>query len=86
MFDLECEELEGKYEIKPNPFLTKAEPNIWIDNFVLYNMSKDKKNEAEQMKMDTPHQEVIEDTKGDITKDSEDKISLEGGMEERREP
>ena len=85
VFDLECEELEGKYEIKPNPFLTQAEPNIRIDNFVLYNTSKDKKNEVEQMKMDTPHQ-VIKDTEGSITKDSEDKISLEGGMEERREP
>ena len=82
MFDLECEELEGMYEIKPNPFLTKGEPNICMDNFVLYNTSEDKKNE-EQMKMDMPHWEV---TKGGITKDSEDRISLEGGMEERREP
>ena len=86
MFDLECEELEGKYEIKPNPFLTQGEPNIWIDNFVLYNMSEDKKNEEKQRKMDTPHQEVTKDTKGSITKDSEDRIFLEGGMEERREP
>ena len=86
VFDLECEELEGKYEIKPNPFLTQGEPNIWIDNFVLYNMPEDKKNEEEQRKTDTPHQEVTEDTKGGITEDSEDRISLEGGMEERREP
>ena len=50
VFDLECEELEGKYEIKPNPFLTQGEPNIWIDNFVLYNMSVDSKNEERQMK------------------------------------
>ena len=84
MFDLECEELEGKYEIKPNPFLTQAEPNIWIDNFVSYNMSKDKKNEVGQMKMDTPHQQVIKDTEGGITEDSEDKISSEGGMEENQ--
>ena len=86
VFDLECEELEGKYEIRPNPFLTQGEPNIWIDNFVLYNTSVDKKNEEEQRKMDTPHREVTEDTEGSITKDSEDKISLEGGMEESREP
>ena len=86
MFDLECEQLEGKYEIKPNPFLTQREPDIWIDNFVLYNTSEDKKNEEEQMKMDMPHWEVIEDTKGSITEDSEDRISSEGGMEERREP
>ena len=83
VFDLECEELEGKYEVKPNPFLTQGEPNIWIDNFLLYNMSEDKKNEEEQRKMNMPHREVIE---GSITKDSEDRISSEGGMEERREP
>ena len=85
LFDLECKELEGKYEIKPNPFLTQGEPNIWIDNFVLYNMSVDRKNEEEQMKMHMPHWEVTEDTKGGITKDREDKISSEGGMEESRE-
>ena len=78
--------VKSKYEIKLNPCLTQAEPNTWIDNFVLYNMSKDKKNEVEQMKMDTPHREVSEDTKGDIPEGSEDKISSEGGMEERREP
>ena len=83
---MECEELEGKYEIKPNPFLTQGELNIWIDNFVLNNMSEDKKNEEEQVKTDTPHWEVTEDTKGSITKDSEDRIYLEGGMEERRQP
>ena len=86
VFNLECEELEGKNEIKPNPFLTQGEPNIWIDNFVLYNISEDKKNEEGQTKTDTPHREVTEDTKGGITENSEDGISLEGGMEERREP
>ena len=55
VFNLECEELEGNYEIKPNPFLTQREPNIWIDNFLLYNTSVDKKNEEEQMKTDMPH-------------------------------
>ena len=83
VFDLECEELEGKYEIKSNPFLTQGEPNIWIDNFVLYNTSENKKNEEKPMKMDMPHWEVTENTEGGITEDSEDRISLEGGMEER---
>ena len=86
VFDLECEELEGKYEIKPNPFLTQGEPNIWIDNFVLYNTSEDKKNEKEWMKMDTPHQEVTEDTKDSITKGIKNETSSKGGMEESREP
>ena len=49
-------------------------------------MSKDKKNEVEQMKMDMPHWEVIKDTRGGSTEDSEDKNFLEGGMEESREP
>ena len=78
VFNLECEELEGKYEIKPNPFLTQGELNIWIDNFVLYNTSVDRKNEKVQMNMDTPC--------WDVTKDREDKMSLEGDMEESREP
>ena len=86
VFDLECEELEGKYKIKSNPFLTQGEPNIWIDNFVLYNTSVDRKNEERQMKMDTPHQDVTKDTKGGITKDRDNKTSLEGGTEESREP
>ena len=86
VFDLECKECEGKYEIKPNPFLTQGEPNIWIDNFVLYNKSVDRKNEEGQLKMDTPHREVTKDTKGGITEDREDKTSSEGGTEESREP
>ena len=83
MFDLECKELEGKYKIKPNPSLTQGEPNIWIDNFVLYNTSVDRKNEEGQMKTDMPPQEV---TKGSITEDKEDKTPSEGGTEESREP
>ena len=52
----------------------------------MYNTSEDKKNEEEQMKMNTPHWEVTKDTEGGITKYSEDRISSEGSMEERREP
>ena len=86
VFDLECKELEGKYKLKPNPFLTQGEPNIWIDNFVLSNMSEDRKNEERQMKTDMPHRDVTEDTEGGITKDRDNKTSLEGGTEESREP
>ena len=39
VFDVESEEWEGKYEIKLNPFLKQREPNLWMDNFVLYNVS-----------------------------------------------
>ena len=38
VFDMEGEEWEGKYEIKPIPFLKQREPNLWMDNFVLYNI------------------------------------------------
>ena len=86
VFNLECNELEGKYEIKPNPFLIQGEPNIWIDNFVLYNTSVDRWNEEGQIKMGMPHQEVTEDIEGSITEDKEDKTASEGGMEESREP
>ena len=86
MFNLECKELEGKYEIKPNPFLTQGKPNIWIDNFVLYNTSEDRKNEERQMKMDMPLRDVTKDAEGSITEDRDNKISSEGGTEEIREP
>ena len=86
VFDLECEELEGKYEIKPNPFLTQGEPNIWIDNFVLYNTSVDGKNEKVPMNMDMPCWDVTKDTEGGFTEDREDMTSSEGDTEESREP
>ena len=35
-FELECDELEGKFEIKPEPFLQQREPNLWMDSFVVY--------------------------------------------------
>ena len=38
LFGIKGEEWEGKYETKPNPFLKQQEPNLWIDNFVLYNV------------------------------------------------
>ena len=38
VFNVEGEEGKGKYEIRPNPFLKQREPNLWMDNFVLYNV------------------------------------------------
>ena len=38
VFDVKGEEWESKYEIRPNPFLKQREPNLWMDNFVLYNI------------------------------------------------
>ena len=40
--ELECDELQGKFEIKPELFLQQKEPNLWMDNFVVYNIPEDK--------------------------------------------
>ena len=41
-FELEGDELEGKFEIKPEPFLQQREPNLWMNSFVVYNVPEDK--------------------------------------------
>ena len=41
-FELECDELEGRFEIRPEPFLQQKEPNLWMDSFVIYNVPEDK--------------------------------------------
>ena len=43
ILELECDELQGRFEIKPEPFLQQREPNLWMDNFVIYNVPKIKK-------------------------------------------
>ena len=55
-FELECDELEGKSEIKPEPFLQQREPNLWMDSFVVYNVPDDK--EEADMKEETKKQEM----------------------------
>ena len=40
--ELECDELQGKFEIKPEPFLQQKEANLWVDYFVVYNVPEDK--------------------------------------------
>ena len=56
-FELECDELEGKFEIKPEPFLQQREPNLWMDSFVVYNVPEDKEEEAD-MKGETKKWEM----------------------------
>ena len=34
--------MEGRFEIKPEPFLQQKEPNLWMDSFVIYNDPEDK--------------------------------------------
>ena len=42
VLELECDELQDRFEIKPEPFLQQREPNLWMDNFVIYNVPEDK--------------------------------------------
>ena len=40
--ELEWDELQGRFEIKPEPFLQQKKPNLWMDNFVVCNVPEDK--------------------------------------------
>ena len=40
--ELECDELKSNFEIKPELFLQQKEPNLWMDNFFVYNVPEDK--------------------------------------------
>ena len=55
-FELECDELEGKFEVKPEPSLQQREPNLWMDSFVVYNVPEDQ--EEADMKGETKKQEM----------------------------
>ena len=77
VFDLECKEWEGKYEIKPNPFLRQGEPNLWMDNFVLYNVPEKEDEVDVNEELRTQGQET--------TKDSEVKDPSEECVHEEEE-
>ena len=64
VFDIEGEEWEGKYEIKPNPFLKQREPNLWIDNFVLYNVLGKEDDVDIKEEIGTQGQETTEGSEG----------------------
>ena len=64
VFDIEGKEWEGKYEIKPNPFLKQKEPNLWMDNFVLYNVPKKEDGEAPGEVIQTQDQEMTKGSEG----------------------
>ena len=58
-FELECDELEGRFESKPEPFLQQKEPNLWMDSFVIYNVPEDKdKINVNEQSSDTSRQLV----------------------------
>ena len=64
MFDLECKEWEGKYEIKPNPFLRQGEPNLWMDTVMLYNVPEKEDNLDMNEEVRTQGQGTTEDSEG----------------------
>ena len=76
-FELECDELEGRFEIKPEPFLQQKEPNLRIDSFVMYNVPEDKGkiniNEERELHKQT------------VSKDNEDVEILERKINKARD-
>ena len=64
VFDVEGEEWEGKYEIRPNPFLKQREPNLWMDNFVLYNVLGNEDGVEPKDRIQTQGQETTEGSEG----------------------
>ena len=63
-FDVEGEEWEGKYEIRPNPFLKQREPNLWMDNYVLYNIPGKEDGIEPKDRIRTQGQEATEGSEG----------------------
>ena len=64
VFDVEGEEWEGKYEIRPNPFLKQREPNLWLDNFMLYNVQGKEDDIEPKDRIETQGQETTEGSEG----------------------
>ena len=42
ILELKCDELQGRFEIKPEPFLQQREPNLWMDNLSYITFQKTK--------------------------------------------
>ena len=64
VFDVEGEEWEGMYEIRPNPFLKQREPNLWMDNFMLYNIPGKEDGLEPKDRIETQGQETTEGSEG----------------------
>ena len=79
VFDLECDLQEGKFDIKPDPFLQQQEPNLWIDSFIFYNtpckdhddvMRENTKDFTEETEITSPKMTEVKENE-DISEDSE---------------
>ena len=77
VFDVEGEEWKGKYEIRPNPFLKQREPNLWMDNLMLYNVPGKEDGVEPKDRIEIQGQET--------TKGSKDNDPLEGCVRGKEE-
>ena len=64
-FELECDMLEGKFKIKPEPFLQQREPNLWMDSFVIHNIQGGEDEVSENGNPEPHNQTTSEDKEGD---------------------
>ena len=64
-FELECDMLEGKFEIKPEPFLQQREPNFWMDSFIIHNIQRSEDEVSENGNPEPHNQTASEDKEGD---------------------
>ena len=64
-FELECDELQGRFEIKLEPFLQLKEPNLWMDGFVMYNVPEDK-SEINVNEEREPHKQTVSEGNEDV--------------------
>ena len=93
VFDVEGEEWEGKYEIRQNPFLKQREPNLWMDNFMLYDVPENEDGVEPRGRIETQGQETTEGSEGSVAAFAENEDGAEnevfeveeiGGQEEYR--
>ena len=64
VFDVEGKEWEGKYEIRPSPFLKQREPNLRTDNFMLFDVPGKEDGVEPKDRIETQGQETTEGSKG----------------------
>ena len=72
-FELECDMLEGKFEIKPEPFLQQREPNLWMDSSVIHNIQESEDEVSENENPEPQNQTINEEKKDSTPENATDK-------------
>ena len=75
ILEIECDELQGRFENEPELFLQQREPNLWMVNFVIYNVLEDKE-------VDMNEETKIQ--KASIRNEDSMTINSESGKEQKR--